>query len=259
MSEHTTTKDEALRVAREAQAAFEHDAWTRYPDLRLLRKDDGYVNPVWDGDWRLWLRSWNAALRTIALAVEAPSIDGDEAWVRRLRKTADHLRDNSLSLAKYPGMAGEARARELAALYIREIADLHEAELGVRAALAPAVQSVALGEPKDLAADEETVRAAIYAAQLTPNRDMDAYEALARLVTRASASGAVGETAPSAREQSLAMMIRILCSRRADGSFTINDSKRQRAIELLERMGLQGSPLRARLPGTSNDQQEKQG
>jgi hypothetical protein len=37
--------------------------------------------------------------------------------------------------------------------------------------------------------DEETVRAAIQAAQLVPNRDSDAYEALARLVTRAHGMG----------------------------------------------------------------------
>lgn len=50
----------------------------------------------------------------------------DAAWVRRIRDTAAHLRDNSLKLAKYPGMADEARARELAALYIDEIASLYE-------------------------------------------------------------------------------------------------------------------------------------
>lgn len=38
-----------------------------------------------------------------------------------------------------------------------------------------------------ISADEETVRAAIQTAQLMPNKDMDAYEALARLVTRATA------------------------------------------------------------------------
>jgi hypothetical protein len=46
--------------------------------------------------------------------------------VKRLRDTAKHLRENSISLKKYDFMADEARARELAALYIREIADLFE-------------------------------------------------------------------------------------------------------------------------------------
>lgn len=57
----------------------------------------------------------------------------DKTWVARLRETAKHLRENSLSLAKYPGIGDEARARELAALYIGEIAALHEVKraLGV--------------------------------------------------------------------------------------------------------------------------------
>lgn len=46
------------------------------------------------------------------------------------------------------------------------------------------------------------------------------------------------------REASLAMMIRRLCSRRPDGTFTINDKVREQALELLRSMGLQGSPLR---------------
>lgn len=46
------------------------------------------------------------------------------------------------------------------------------------------------------------------------------------------------------REASLAMMIRRLCSRRPDGTSTINDKVREQALELLRSMGLQGSPLR---------------
>jgi hypothetical protein len=50
------------------------------------------------------------------------------------------------------------------------------------------------------------------------------------------------------RERSLAMMIRVLCSRRPDGTFTISEKKRERALDLLRSMGLQGSPLRAAAP-----------
>jgi hypothetical protein len=52
----------------------------------------------------------------------------------------------------------------------------------------------------------------------------------------------VGE--PTLRERSLAMMIRRLCSRRLDGSFTINEKRRDEALALLRSMGLEGSPLR---------------
>jgi hypothetical protein len=41
------------------------------------------------------------------------------------------------------------------------------------------------------------------------------------------------------REQSMALMIRSLCSH------TANDGTRKRAMELLRRYGLQGSPLRS--------------
>lgn len=52
------------------------------------------------------------------------------------------------------------------------------------------------------------------------------------------------------RESSLAMMIRRLCSKRIDGTFTITDKRRDEALELLRSMGLEGSPLRAeKTPG----------
>lgn len=46
------------------------------------------------------------------------------------------------------------------------------------------------------------------------------------------------EVGPTQRELSMAMMIRMLCSH------TANASTRKRAMDLLERNGLQGSPLR---------------
>jgi hypothetical protein len=48
-----------------ARTAFEQDARTRYPGLRLIRHGDGYVNPGWDERWRFWLRAWNAAVGVI--------------------------------------------------------------------------------------------------------------------------------------------------------------------------------------------------
>jgi hypothetical protein len=71
-----------------------------------------------------------------ARGVNAP-VSTDAAWVQRIRETAAHLRDNSLKLAKYPGMDKEARARELAALYIQEIADLHEVKRAFGVGVAP--------------------------------------------------------------------------------------------------------------------------
>ena len=52
-------------------------------------------------------------------------------------------------------------------------------------------------------------------------------------------------TEGTVRERNLAMMVRILCSRRPDGTFTISEKKRDQALELLRSMGLEGSPLRA--------------
>jgi hypothetical protein len=75
------------------------------------------------------LRAYGAAVWRCA--VEA----ADTAWTKRLYETAKHLRENSLRLAKFPGMADEARARELAALYIGEIAALHEAKAAALRAL----------------------------------------------------------------------------------------------------------------------------
>lgn len=45
-------------------------------------------------------------------------------------------------------------------------------------------------------------------------------------------------TAPTRRERDMAMMIRMLCSH------TANDGTRKRAMDMLTRQGLQGSPLR---------------
>jgi hypothetical protein len=61
----------------------------------------------------------------------------------------------------------------------------------------------------------------------------------------------VGE--PTLRERSLAMMIRRLCSRRLDGSFTINEKRRDEALALLRSMGLEGSPLRGATSPASTD------
>lgn len=61
-----------------------------------------------------------------------------------------------------------------------------EAIAALEAQLADGVApSPAPADWPSISADEETVRAAIQTAQLVPNKDMDAYEALARLVTRA--------------------------------------------------------------------------
>lgn len=57
----------------------------------------------------------------------------DAQWIERIRETAAGLRNNSLALAKYPHMGQEARARELAALYIGEIADMYEVGMKVSA------------------------------------------------------------------------------------------------------------------------------
>ena len=57
----------------------------------------------------------------------------DAQWIERIRETAADLRNNSLALTKYPHMAQEARARELAALYIGEIADMYEVGMKVTA------------------------------------------------------------------------------------------------------------------------------
>jgi hypothetical protein len=62
--QNVTPLGTAQRASAEeaARTAFEQDARTRYPGLRLIRHCDGYVNPGWDGEWRAWLRSWNAAV-----------------------------------------------------------------------------------------------------------------------------------------------------------------------------------------------------
>jgi hypothetical protein len=62
-----------------ARTAFEQDARTRYPGLRLIRHGDGYVNPGWDGEWRLWLRAWNAARGVIGGQVCPHGIHMDNA------------------------------------------------------------------------------------------------------------------------------------------------------------------------------------
>lgn len=59
-------------------------------------------------------------------------------------------------------------------------------------------------------------------------------------------------TEGTVRERNLAMMIRILCSRRPDGTFTISEKKRDQALELLRSMGLEGSPLRS-APGVKGE------
>lgn len=64
----------------------------------------------------------------------------DAQWIERIRETAAGLRDNSLALAKYPHMGQEARARELAAIYIGEIADMYE--VGMKVAAVACITSI---------------------------------------------------------------------------------------------------------------------
>jgi hypothetical protein len=75
-----------------------------------------------------------------AVAAQPAASGVDALWVHRLRETAAHLRGNSLSLAKFPGMGDEARARELAALYIGEIAELYALKAHLSTALTGAAK-----------------------------------------------------------------------------------------------------------------------
>ena len=170
------TKDESLRVAREALEGTVKVLELATAGYRGVRHE--YILTRMGSVVRATdvIDRARSALRTIALAVEAPSLHEPSERDAFLKWARANLADGQVRNIEEAMQRGESVSF-----------DIWQAARGV--------QSVALGEPKALAADEETVRAAIEAAQLTPNRDMDAYEALARLVTRASASGAVGETA----------------------------------------------------------------
>lgn len=58
-------------MSEAARIAFEADAERRYASihLRTTRTDGGYINPVWNGEWLLWQRAWNAGVAA-ALGME---------------------------------------------------------------------------------------------------------------------------------------------------------------------------------------------
>lgn len=66
------------------------------------------------------------ALSPDALAAFADRIRADERekCAKELTAEADHMEKNSKAVAKYEGMEAEARARKLASVYVRELADL---------------------------------------------------------------------------------------------------------------------------------------
>lgn len=94
-----------------------------------INRDGGVPRVRFDAPHEINAHAWLPLFTAHESGVAIPEVpsSADAAWLKRIRDTAAHLRDNSLKLAKYPGMGDEARARELAALYIAEIADLHEA------------------------------------------------------------------------------------------------------------------------------------
>jgi hypothetical protein len=74
-----------------ARIAFEHDAKQRdggvYDFLKLseTRTATGYINPSWNGDWKLWWRAWNAALSAPVAASGVSAL-----WVEEAEQLADN-------------------------------------------------------------------------------------------------------------------------------------------------------------------------
>jgi hypothetical protein len=109
-----------------------------------------------------------------AVAAQPAASGVDAQWVKRLRETASHLRENSLSLAKYPGMGDEARARELAALYIGEIAEMYAARESLRNHLSTALTGAAQSADSAMEVLRDPVTANFSFETLSPLDGMDA-------------------------------------------------------------------------------------
>jgi hypothetical protein len=105
--------------------------------------------------------------------------------MNNLNERLEAAKDNAVLQAQI--WAQEARTQRATALDILRYFGLPEHDWeALRLIQRAGIAGVAPPRGPSISQDEETVRAAIETAQLGANRDLEAYEALARLVTRAA-------------------------------------------------------------------------
>jgi len=114
-------------------------------NLRALAKNPRAAIAAFGVEWAGWCAS--SALAALSRQAPAAPAEAVKAWAARVREQADHARKNAKALGKYAGHEAEARARELAALYLEETAiamlqDLHIADLRASANLTSAEHQV---------------------------------------------------------------------------------------------------------------------